>query len=148
MIDFLNSDTTYDFTPPMSPASPERKPPGNWEDLPYCDDAQDFLVWAKARIEWAEKSVTHLKVVQVKLELVTKYFQWRAQATKPHRNRTAIGNHACLYHVFVGAWEELDTMELSLTPFNVLAQEKPQRASRQLAERKPAVHGIQLADLD
>jgi hypothetical protein len=88
----------------------------------YCAYATQFKRWsdalcttaaATAQAAGAEGAVA---VNQAYVQLLTKYFDWRAAVPKSHRNRIGDLGHTCIFHVFAQAYQQLRTVELSLSP--------------------------------
>jgi len=82
-----------------------------------CAYAHQFSQWVSALLTDATTKPNLVTINQAKLQLLDKYFEWRAYVPKPHRERTGgRSGHTCIFHVFVDAYQTLKVTELSLTP--------------------------------
>ncbi len=66
-----------------------------------------------------------VRINQMKLRLLDRYFEWVAVAPKAHRYKTSTQGHLCLYHVFKEAYDKLKALELALTPPMLFVPELP-----------------------
>lgn len=82
----------------------------------YCVFAQQFAQWAENLVTDAGGSLSLVAIQQAKIQLLDKYFEWRASVPKNHRDRVGSSGHYCIFQVFVSAYDTLRMVELSLTP--------------------------------
>lgn len=88
----------------------------------YCAYAAQFKRWSDALCTTAATTAQAagaegaVAVNQAYVQLLTKYFDWRSAVPKSHRNRIGDLGHTCIFHVFAQAYQQLRTVELSLSP--------------------------------
>ncbi len=94
-------------------------------DDSLCAFAEHFLEWAEDLAAEATDGSDQVAVNQAKVQLLDRYFEWRATVPKTHRNRVSESGHTCIFHVFEGTYYVLRAVELSLTPPLLFIPEPP-----------------------
>jgi hypothetical protein len=109
-------------------------------DDDYCAYARQFAEWTAELAARATQYADAVAINQAKVQLVDKYFEWRAYVPKAHRLRTGRrAGHTCIFHVFVEAYHALKVAELALTPPLLFLPETPP---------PPQIAGIFLGETD
>src|SRR5687768_8135942 len=73
----------------------------------YCAPAQQFAQWAENLVVDVGDSLSLLAIQQAKVQLLDKYFEWRAYVPKSHRDRLGASGHYCIFQVFASAYDTL-----------------------------------------
>ena len=81
-----------------------------------CIYAQRFAPWADGLVQDEMRDPTPVGINQKMLLLTKKYFEWRAEVPKAHRDRIGERSHICIFHIFERTYHRLRVLELSLTP--------------------------------
>ena len=106
-----------------------------------CVYALQFKKWTDDLIQFPNDPDL-LDIYKAKLNLLDKYFDWYHSVPKRHRFYIGDRGHICIFQVFVMAFHELRTVELSLKPFPLIAPPQPD-VSDQLK-----IFGLPLGSLD
>jgi len=105
----------------------------------YCNYAVVFEQWAADTLrDYLHQERDAGRIAQAKVRLIDRYFEWRAQVPKSHRNRTGESGHICIFHIFERAYQQIKMMELTLPPPAIIVQPPPSQP-RALAE-VPAIY--------
>jgi hypothetical protein len=99
-----------------------------------CAYAGQFKQWSDAlstaimAIAGSDNMEGIIAVNQGYVQLTKKLFDWREAVPRTHRNRVGGAGHICIFDVFIGAFYQLRTLELSLSPPPLFLPPAPQVA--------------------
>jgi hypothetical protein len=111
-----------------------------WNDPPFtarvvrgvapgpCGYAVQFQAWVDATFEPVLENPDAVRLNQVKIFLLDRFFQFRASVPRRHRSLGASGQgHRCIFNVFEDAYHELRVAELALSPPPIVGPVRPAR---------------------
>lgn len=82
-----------------------------------CSYAVAFQAWVDVLFRKQLSDATHLRLLQLQLQVTRKYFEWRTRLPDSHRHEDGREpDHVCVFSVFERAIAELSERELALAP--------------------------------
>lgn len=113
-------------------------------DEGYCEYGRKFSAWVTTLPSLTARSPDIVQIHQDQLQLLWKFFEWYFFVPKRHRETlSSRGGHACIFQVFVAAYQSLKLKELSLTPPLLFLPKEPPPPPP-----PPQIAGIFLGDVD
>jgi hypothetical protein len=110
----------------------------------YCADSKAFWRYTDDVLNKYVRGATDpMRLAQAKVLATDRYLDYRAYASKAHRDKIGEKGHICLYQVWIAAMHEIRTRQLALDPPKVIKivtpKPEPKPASGSYAVLPPAV---------
>lgn len=110
----------------------------------YCSDSKAYWRYTDEVLNKYVRGTTDLmRLAQAKVLISDRYVEFRAYATREHRDKLGGKGHICLYQVWIASMHEVRTKQLALEPPKVLKFVAPKAesspATEALAKLPPAV---------
>jgi hypothetical protein len=87
----------------------------------YCDDSKAYWHYTDEVLNRYVRGNTDLmRLAQAKVLITDRYLDYRAYATREHRDKLGVKGHICLYQTWIAGMHEVRTKQLSLNPPRVL----------------------------
>lgn len=87
----------------------------------YCTDSKAYWHYTDEVLNrYVRGSTDQIRLAQAKVLLTDRFLDFRAYATREHRDKLGDKGHTCLYQVWIAAMHEIRTKQLTLDPPRVM----------------------------
>jgi hypothetical protein len=101
----------------------------------YCADSKAYWRYTdEALNKYVRSTIDPIRLAQAKVLITDRYLEFRAYASKTHRDKIGDKGHICLYQVWIAAMHEIRVRQLALEPPRVMKIVTPKKESAPATE--------------